>query len=62
MARKYSIHILSFKFSIVRAYISFLRAYSRLKSLKVKSMNLHELSKTFGLEKAISTETKTERY
>ncbi len=25
-------------------------------------MNLHDLSKSFGLEKAVSTETKEERY
>jgi hypothetical protein len=42
----------------VSAYISFIRAYTRLQELKVKSMNLHELSKSFGLERAISADTK----
>lgn len=45
-----------------RAYVSFIRAYGRLKDLNVKAMNLHELSKSFGMERAISTDTKKEKY
>ncbi|CAK87800.1 unnamed protein product (macronuclear) [Paramecium tetraurelia] len=45
-----------------RAYVSFLRAYGRLKSFKIKTLNLHNLSKSFALEKAFSEDTKDERY
>ncbi|CAD8191871.1 unnamed protein product [Paramecium pentaurelia] len=45
-----------------RAYVSFLRAYGRLKSFKIKTLNLHNLSKSFALEKAFSEDTKDDRY
>ena len=43
---------------LYRAYISFIRAYSRLKDLNAKAMSLHDLCKSFGLDKSIGTETK----
>lgn len=51
MSRRYRNHF------IFRAYVSFVRAYGRLKKFKIKTLNLHKLSKSFGLDEAAAKET-----
>lgn len=43
-----------------RSYVSFVRAYGRLKTFKIKTLNLHRLAKAFGLDEATAKETQNE--
>lgn len=42
--------------------MSFVRAYGRLKKFRIKTLNLHKLSKSFGLDEAAAKETQEEQY